>query len=95
MERRGHGGTLQIQAQTGKEEGKRARFQGAEVSRGWGSSCGQGGGRGRRLAVTTEGAARLGASRKLQEAFGRAWPCLCSMMGGQLWLQGHHWDLDT
>lgn len=36
MERRGHGGTLQIQAQTGKEEGKRARFQGAEVSRGWG-----------------------------------------------------------
>lgn len=30
--------------------------------------------------MTTEGAARLGASRKLQEAFGRAWPCLCSMM---------------
>lgn len=44
--------------------------------------------------MTTEGAARLGASRKLQEAFGRAWPCLCSIMGGQLWLQGHHWDLD-
>lgn len=28
--------------------------------------------------MTTEGAPRLGASRKLQEAFGRAWPCLCS-----------------
>ena len=28
--------------------------------------------------MTTEGVPRLGASRKLQEAFERAWPCLCS-----------------
>lgn len=45
MERRGHGGTLQMQTQTGKEEGKEQAGQipGSRSEQGMGSSCGQGG----------------------------------------------------
>lgn len=72
-----------------------SQIPGARGKQGVGSSGGQDGGRGRRLAAIAD---RVRGQGK-QEAAGSAWRSMALSLfhsvGGYLWLQGYHWGLNA